>query len=60
MGQEGRFTQESGFMAYFEVCDNLMTKEWTKKMDSVGSPFMVRGNQWVGYDDIFTVKNKVN
>ena len=48
-------------MGYHEICLNIKNNGWTKVKGSkctVG-PHAYKGNQWVGYDDLETVKIKV-
>jgi hypothetical protein len=48
-------------MGYHEICLNIKNNGWNKvKGDkcTVG-PHAYKGNQWVGYDDLETVKIKV-
>lgn len=57
-GTRGPYTQESGILAYHEVCDFLSkgaTQAWD---DSQEVPYAYHDNQWVGYDDVrsFTIK----
>ena len=41
-GSPGKFTEEAGFLSYFEIC--LLKKEggWTETEDSDGNPFMFK------------------
>ena len=41
-GTPGKFTEEAGFLSYYEIC--LLKKEggWTEKTDSDGNPYMVK------------------
>lgn len=49
-GKPGLFTNESGFMAYFEFCQEEET--WTKDYDKIGEcPYAYHSNQWIGYED---------
>lgn len=58
-GTPGKFTNESGFLAYFEICQNEET--WNKKFDPVGMcPYMHKGNQWVGYEDKHSLSIKMD
>ncbi|XP_071550046.1 probable chitinase 10 [Panulirus ornatus] len=51
-GVQGRYTQEAGFMAYYEVCDFLYEDNTTLVWDNEQQvPFAYRDNQWVGFDD---------
>lgn len=57
-GLPGRFTKEEGTLAYYEICDFLRGAE-VHRIDSQKVPYATKGNQWVGYDDVESVKNKV-
>ncbi|XP_052133150.1 chitinase-3-like protein 1 [Frankliniella occidentalis] len=59
LGKEGRYTQEKGFLAYFEICELQAEGGWRLQVDRAGSPFMVKGDQWVGYEDAVSVTNKM-
>ncbi|XP_059479869.1 probable chitinase 10 [Neocloeon triangulifer] len=63
-GTEGKYTLQRGFMSYFEICEKLAEgnggERWMEFTDEVGSPYMVKGNQWIGYDDPKSVKNKMD
>ncbi|XP_068222684.1 probable chitinase 10 isoform X2 [Palaemon carinicauda] len=50
-GTEGQYTQERGFLAYYEVCLEEGNGGWTFQQDAAGGPYMTKGDQWVGYDD---------
>ena len=57
----GQWTGQAGYMGYHEICLNIKNNGWNKvKGDkcTVG-PHAFKGNQWVGYDDLETVKIKV-
>jgi chitinase len=58
-GREGFYTQNPGYLAYFEICDMLLNEGWHKGVDEAGAPYMVYGDQWVGYDDAESVERKV-
>lgn len=57
-GLPGRFTKEEGTLAYYEICGFLRGAE-VHRIPGQEVPFATRGNQWVGYDDLESVKNKV-
>ncbi|KAJ9583495.1 hypothetical protein L9F63_022158, partial [Diploptera punctata] len=59
-GKEGYYTQERGFLAYFEICDLLEDKSWRRETDDVGSPYIVKGDQWIGYDDKESISTKMS
>nr|AUF41628.1 chitinase 4 [Rhynchophorus ferrugineus] len=58
-GREGFYTQKPGFLAYFEICDMVINEGWFKSEDADGSPYIVNGDQWVGYDDQQSIKRKI-
>lgn len=59
-GLPGKFTNEPGFLAYYEVCSFLSEENSTLVWDSEQQvPFAYRGDQWVGFDDERSLANKV-
>lgn len=46
--QEGRYTKESGFLAYYEICDLDLT---VMEDNSAKAPYGYRGTLWVGFDN---------
>ncbi|KAF0035710.1 hypothetical protein F2P81_011022 [Scophthalmus maximus] len=59
-GTPGKYTQEAGELAYFEICGFLKdgaTEVWNQAQDV---PYAYKGNQWVGYDDIKSFQIKVD
>lgn len=59
-GQVGEYTKEAGFVAYFEICEWLRDGGWTERADEAGSPYAVKGDQWVGYDTVDSIKEKTD
>ncbi|XP_028131818.1 probable chitinase 10 [Diabrotica virgifera virgifera] len=59
-GREGFYTKTPGLLAYFEICEMFLNEGWFKSEDASGSPYMVNGDQWVGYDDLDSIKRKVD
>jgi len=60
-GDAGRYTGESGFLSYYEICDFLHEPNTTLVWDNEQQvPFAYRGNQWVGFDDERSLRTKVN
>lgn len=53
----GPFTREAGYVAYYEIC-MLMSLVGTTYRDN-GTPYYVKGNQWIGYDDEDSIAEKV-
>jgi chitinase len=58
-GTEGVYTKESGFLAYYEVCELLLNGAVYIWDDEMKVPYMVDGNQWVGFDDERAIRNKM-
>lgn len=56
-GIPGQFTKEAGILAYYEVCDFLQGAT-VHRLLGQQVPYATKGNQWVGYDDLESVKNK--
>jgi len=58
-GDPGRYTGESGFLSYYEICDFLHKDNTTLVWDNEQQvPFAYRGLQWVGFDDERSLKTK--
>ncbi|CAH1985065.1 unnamed protein product [Acanthoscelides obtectus] len=58
-GKEGTYTKESGFLAYYEICEMLQngaTYYWDEEMKV---PYLVQGDQWVGFDDERSIRHKM-
>lgn len=59
-GVAGKFTNEAGFLSYYEVCSFLAQPNTTLVWDSEQQvPFAYRNDQWVGFDDERSLKTKV-
>ncbi|XP_071130020.1 chitinase-3-like protein 1 [Mytilus edulis] len=58
-GLAGKYTREAGFLSYYEVCD--MMKNGGKKyyINEQKVPYLVKDDQWVGYDDVDSLSIKV-
>lgn len=51
-GQAGPYTGEPGILAYYEICPQVQSKNWTRDYDSIGKvPYAYKDDQWVGYED---------
>ncbi|XP_069181984.1 uncharacterized protein [Procambarus clarkii] len=59
-GEQGKYTRENGFMAFYEVCENIASNGWEvrKPYPRRIGPYAFAGNQWVGYDDEKIVARK--
>lgn len=58
-GIAGEYTKEGGFLAYYEVCEMLLSGAnyiWDQEMQV---PYLVKGDQWVGFDDERAIRNKM-
>lgn len=58
-GKAGEYTREAGFLAYYEVCDMLKQGASYYWDDEQAVPYAVHGDQWVGFDDELSIRNKV-
>lgn len=57
-GFAGKYTKEAGFLSYYEICENLKygwKRVWNNENQA---PFAYKNNQWVGYDDVESMKLK--
>ena len=59
-GAQGPFTGQAGFLAYYEICDNVNNDGWTVvgPIEQMG-PYAYKDTQWVSYDDKETIRKKV-
>lgn len=58
-GKAGAYSREGGFLTYYEVCEMLLngaTYVWDEEMSV---PYMISGDQWVGFDDERAIRNKM-
>ncbi|XP_026332963.1 chitotriosidase-1-like [Hyposmocoma kahamanoa] len=59
-GKAGRYTNEAGFLSYYEICEFLREDNTTLVWDNEQMvPFAYRGDQWVGFDDERSLKTKM-
>lgn len=58
-GKAGEFTREAGFLAYYEICDMLKQGASYHWDEEQAVPYAVQGDQWVGFDDELSIRNKV-
>uniref|UniRef100_A0A8D8USC8 Probable chitinase 3 n=1 Tax=Cacopsylla melanoneura TaxID=428564 RepID=A0A8D8USC8_9HEMI len=59
-GKAGEYTKESGFLAYYEVCEMLRNGASYVWDDEMKVPYLVHGDQWVGFDDEKSIRYKMN
>nr|BAS44269.1 chitinase [Aplysia kurodai] len=58
-GNAGEFTREAGFLSYYEVCEMLQAGAKRTFLDDQKVPYLVLGNQWVGYEDEDSIAEKI-
>uniref|UniRef100_A0A6G1SIN4 Putative chitinase 3 n=1 Tax=Aceria tosichella TaxID=561515 RepID=A0A6G1SIN4_9ACAR len=58
-GKAGEFTREAGFLAFYEICDMLKQGASYHWDEEQAVPYAVHGDQWVGFDDELSIRNKV-
>ncbi|XP_029168632.1 probable chitinase 10 [Nylanderia fulva] len=59
-GKPGKFTKSAGFLAYYEICDNVRNDGWFVTKDPEGrmGPYASKRDQWVSYDDVSDIARK--
>lgn len=59
-GRPGPYTREKGYASYYEVCGMLQQAGvQTSFLKDQRVPYLVLGNQWVGYDNPRSLREKV-
>jgi chitinase len=66
-GKAGDYTRETGFYAYYEVCEKLQVKNWRYVWNEEQEVPYAYSNEaistssmdWVGFDDVKSIENKV-
>ncbi|XP_064081441.1 probable chitinase 10 [Macrobrachium nipponense] len=59
-GDAGKYTAEGGFLAYYEVCEELQAGGHYIWHEEMQVPYMVKDKLWVGFDDERAIRNKMN
>lgn len=59
-GKAGEYTREAGFLSYYEVCQMLLDGASYIWDDEMKVPYLVKGDQWVGFDDERSIRNKMD
>jgi len=59
-GKAGEYTREAGFLSYYEVCDMMIKGASYIWDDEMKVPYLVQGDQWVGFDDERSIRNKMD
>ncbi|XP_041364781.1 chitotriosidase-1-like [Gigantopelta aegis] len=59
-GKAGKYTREGGFLSYYEICEMEKNGGQVHRIAEAGNvPYLVHGDQWVGYDDEQSLRTKV-
>ncbi|KAJ8898044.1 hypothetical protein PR048_003404 [Dryococelus australis] len=58
-GKAGDYTKEGGFLAYYEICEMLQNGASYVWDDEMKVPYAIQGDQWVGFDDERSIRNKM-
>lgn len=60
-GEAGEYTKQPGMLAYYEICNKIQNQRWTVATDPqrATGPYAFSRNQWVGFDDVDFVAEKV-
>ncbi|KAK7111416.1 chitotriosidase-1-like [Littorina saxatilis] len=58
-GTAGPYTNEGGILAYYEVCTQLSSADVSEVIPEMKVPYMVKGDQWIGYEDATSLREKV-
>lgn len=59
LGHAGPYTHQDGFMGYNEFCEKDLKREWEKHHVN-GSAYAYLGDQWISYESVETVNQKVH
>lgn len=59
-GEAGEETRARGFLAYYEICSNIINKGWAVVRDKKSriGPYAYLRDQWVSFDDIAMIRHK--
>ncbi|XP_059168600.1 acidic mammalian chitinase-like [Physella acuta] len=57
-GEAGLYTRESGFLSYYEICDMINKGAQVYDVPSQRNKYLVKGDFWVGYDDVPSITEK--
>jgi len=60
-GAAGPYTREAGMLGYNEICESLKQGGWTIVRHAEHRvPYAFKGDQWIGYDDITSLNEKMD
>merc|ERR1719242_913040 len=57
-GPAGQYSGEKGFISYYEICEKLQNGGQSYSIPSQHAKYMVAGSEWIGYDDVQSVREK--
>jgi len=59
-GNAGEFTRSPGFTSYYEICRYIQKDGYKVVRDEENrmGPYAFKGNQWVGYEDVESIRVK--
>ncbi|KAK7501474.1 hypothetical protein BaRGS_00007278 [Batillaria attramentaria] len=55
----GQYTREAGFLAYYEICQMQQRGGQRHNDAEQHVPYITDGDQWVGYEDVNSLREKV-
>ncbi|KAL6255476.1 hypothetical protein P5V15_013812 [Pogonomyrmex californicus] len=59
-GTAGPYTREGGMLGYNEICEFFKQGGWTVvRQEEHRAPYAYKGDQWVGYDDVTSLTEKI-
>lgn len=59
-GTAQQFTRLAGMASYYELCQIIKQGGVVTRLQTQHVPYVVRGNQWTGYDDEKSFQDKIN
>jgi chitinase len=59
VGAAGPYSGEGGTLAYYEICQLIKNGASVTFLNDQRVPYLVSGNQWVGYDNEASLREKV-
>ncbi|KAJ8681992.1 hypothetical protein QAD02_017784 [Eretmocerus hayati] len=58
-GKAGPYTKQDGSMGYNELCEKMSKETWRIEFDDEQRvPYAVKGNQWIGFDNPRSIREK--
>lgn len=58
-GEPGEYTKQPGMLAYYEICYRIRNNRWiVNRKSPTAGPYAYNREQWVGFEDIDSVKMK--